>query len=191
MIIKENQKIFCALSGEEININRDNYLYFPNIVVNTKSPLYKLNDSFILKDSIDNSPLKKDIFKYIESVQPRLDNKYVDYISGEILTLRNFDHPENIIEVAYLMLSETHPCHKYNNILINKKNRDKWKNKNQFIKDLSELSESNEWGGDYIENLFDNIFNKPIVPPFNKKMLDIIQKKIEEGKGQWWMRFDE
>lgn len=190
MILQENQAVYCSLSGKRIELDKDDYLYFPNIVVNTKSSLYNLNDSFILKEKLNTSH-KMDLIKcYLESVQIDKNNFYFDYITNEKLTLDRFDHPENIVEVGYLVSDINNPCYKYNNVLINKKNRDLWKNKNLFINELTTLSNSDQWGGNYITDLLDKIFKSPIKPPFDERMTSLIKNKISKGEGLWWMKYD-
>lgn len=159
------------------------------ICINTKSPVYKLNHSFLLENELENSDQKALITEYLNTIKENSEDTYYDFITGEELFLESFDDPDNIIEVAYLTSDINNPCYRYNNILINKKNRDRWKDRDLFIHNLTVLSKSKDWGGSYISNLLTIIFQTPIKPQVSKMELELIKKKIREGKALWWMRF--
>lgn len=187
MILIEGQKIFCSLSNSEIDLKADNYIYFPNIIVNEKSELYSLNDSFILNESLEKSNLKEEIRDYLELHKQESNN--IDYITNEELRISNFDNPDNIIELPIFTIDKNNPCYKYNKILINKKNIGKWADKSTFLAVLNDLNKSKSWGGNYILELIKILEDKKLAPPLKDWMIEDIKNKIKSGNAQWWMKF--
>jgi hypothetical protein len=187
MDIIEGQKIHCKLSAKEINLKTDDYLYFPKIIVNKKSPVYFLNDSFLLSEFLNNHKLKGEILSYLAFHERATEN--IDFVTKERLKITNFDNPENILEVPILTLRAESPVYKYNRILINKKNLLQWTGRSHFIAELQVFGNSEEWEGSYIKELINEISNPTISPPLKDWMLEDIKKQIKDGKAQWWMVF--
>ena len=169
-------KINCGICNKEI---QDKYIHILNFEGNELAPLYELSGKIVHKRCFDGHPLKllaEKRMKEIEEIQQRPE---IDYITGEDLSLDNIGHPDNIINVFYLTDDKNNPLYKYNGILLNKRNLNKWNEYHTFLKLLKDLDESGKWKGNALKTLISHLIT-PQTGTYSKEFLDKMKERYPD-----------
>lgn len=177
--------INCDICNEEI-LDNEEYIHIPNFEGNKLAPLYKLSGKIVHKRCYDKHSLKQLAEKRIKEIEEIQKRKEIDYVTGDDLSLENIGHPDNVINVFYLTDDKNNPLYKYNGILLNRRNLNKWNEYQVFLTLLKELNESGKWKGNALKCLI-NQLTAPLVPDYTKEEIKILKErypeKISKNKG--------
>lgn len=110
------------------------------------------------------------VLEHLDKIEEEYDKK-VCFISGEPITIDNIKHPDNHIFVGYLTKDKGNPLFKYNNIHLNKRYLEFWKEKDSFkkllLKSVSKLNTNEK----HLQSLLYEL-DSPIHPALKKEILE-------------------
>lgn len=146
----------CCICNNIINEN-DNYRGFPAFISNTKDSLYKFNDAVLHKECLENDSLKDKLIKHLSLFENRLPpSEQTCIVDG--LKMKD---PMQQFNIGLLTSNEDDPLYKYNYIILNKHNINKWTALEEFISEVEKYLEEDKYKGfkgyNYLKYLIDEI----------------------------------
>ncbi len=142
MAIVFEGKSKCPLCYRELV---DNFMLFPNLISNMKDILYPFSDAGVHHECLNNNKFKSLILNIVAK-NNALISEY-----------RNVDNPRNIIVIGLLTSDIEEELHKFNFILLNK--RQVWNDKTVFLRIATKFLDDGKW----VSSSPDNNYLKKLV----------------------------
>ena len=160
-IIFEHQSQ-CPICGKELN-EKNQFLMFPHFISNIKDPLFLFSDSGVHLNCLNEHPLGVNALFFKEKhyvVIPSINS--ICHIDG-----KSIQDPRDIFVIGMLTSDKNENLFKFNFLVLNKKNLNKWKDKDEFIKAASEYKKQNKWSSlnsfNYLDYLINEVTNSTLM----------------------------
>ena len=146
----------CHICGKVLESSEDIVL-FPPFIANMLDPLYIFNDAGVHMRCLEKHPLGQQALLYrdkdISATRP--ENRICSIGKNKI------ENPDDYIFLGLLTSDENHPLYKFNFTTIDRRNLNKWKNKEEFISCTLKFKESGCWkefaGNKYLDRLLEKV----------------------------------
>ncbi len=133
-------KTICGICGKVIKDNQKVYS-FPPFIQNKKDPFFIFNDSSFHFECLQKHPLGQAAISFSEKFifETRPKNRICKIDNNLINDYKNY------IFIDLLSSNKEDDIYKFNFTTINKKNLDKWKDRNQFLETAEKMIRENKW----------------------------------------------